>query len=231
MIDPRPQHASDAGVRVLVVDDDFRVASVHAAIAARLPGCEVVGQATSLAAAREALAAGGVDLVVADEFLPDGSGTDLVGAADASVLLVTAADDLATVRRALVRGVIGYVVKPFEPRVLAERIADYVRLREALDSPGRAAQSAIDGWLGQLRPRLDAAPAAKGRSAVTAAAVADLLRAAPDPLTVAAVADEIGISHATARRYLSDLVAAGEAELLLRYGTAGRPQHSYRWTR
>ncbi|NYE02441.1 two-component system CitB family response regulator [Kineosphaera limosa] len=216
-------------VRVLIVDDDFRVAAVHAAVAGAVPGCEVIAQATTLAQAREALPRS--DLVVADEYLPDGSGTELVGAGDASVLLVSAADDADTVRRALVRGAIGYIVKPFEMRVLTERITAYVRFRQSLAAEGRLLQVEIDAQLGMLRPRLDPGAPAKGRSAVTASAVADLLRDSGRPHTVMAVADAIGISRATARRYLADLVAAGEVELLLRYGTAGRPQHSYIWSR
>lgn len=214
-------------LKVLIVDDDFRVAAVHAAVAGAVPGCEVIGTATTLAQARESLPQ--ADLVVADEYLPDGSGSDLIGASEASVLLVTAADHLDTVRRALTRGAVGYIVKPFELRLLTERLAAYVRFRAQLAATPRPTQADIDQLLAQLRPRLDQGQPPKGRSAVTASAVADLLRATGRPHTVMAVAEEIGISRATARRYLSDLVADGDVELLLRYGTAGRPQHSYVW--
>ncbi len=217
-------------VRVLVVDDDFRVASMHAGVAARTPGCVVVGQATTLAQARDALASG-VDLVIADEYLPDGSGSDLIGASDASVLLVTAADDALTLRRALIRGAIGYIVKPFELHTLADHLGAYVRFRTALDADPHPSQAEIDALLGLLRPRIEPAAQPKGRSAVTASAVTDLLREAAGPLTAASVADAIGISRATAQRYLSDLVSAGDVTLALRYGTAGRPEHQYVWAR
>lgn len=216
-------------VRVLVVDDDFRVASVHAAVAGRVPGCRVVGQATSIAQARRLLLDPGADLIIADQVLPDGSGTDLVGAADASVLLVTAADDPETVQRALVRGVIGYIVKPFGLATLADRVADYVRFRETLAHLAAPDQAAIDDLVARVRFRTVSLPP-KGRSAVTGTAIADLLRDSPGPLTAVAVADVIGISRATAQRYLSDLVDAGHVVLSLRYGTAGRPEHSYSWT-
>lgn len=65
-------------LRVLVVDDDFRVAAMHAAALERVRGCQVVGKARTLAEARELLATRSVDLVLADEYLPDGSGADLV---------------------------------------------------------------------------------------------------------------------------------------------------------
>lgn len=219
-------------IRVLVVDDDFRVASVHAAVAGRVPGCRVVGQATSLAQARRLLVDPGADLIIADQVLPDGSGTDLVGATDASVLLVTAADDPATVQRALVRGVIGYIVKPFGLATLADRVADYVRFRETLAHLAAPDQAAIDDLIARVRFRTPQAVSLppKGGSAVTGTAIADLLRDSPGPLTAVAVADVIGISRATAQRYLSDLVDAGHVVLSLRYGTAGRPEHSYSWT-
>lgn len=217
-------------VRVLVVDDDFRVASVHASVAARVSGCEVVGEATTLAQARSLLAEG-VDLIIADEYLPDGSGADLIGAADAAVLLVTASDDHTTVRRALVRGAIGYVVKPFGLKLLADRVADFVRFSEALDAPGPRDQATIDGLVRMAGPRAPQLAQPKGRSAVTATAVAEVVREASGPVTAVVVAEAIGVSRATAQRYLADLVDSGAVELGLHYRSAGRPEHHYTWAR
>jgi two-component system CitB family response regulator len=49
------------------------------------------------------------------------------------------------------------------------------------------------------------------------------------PLTAADVATSLGLSRPTAQRYLADLAAAGRAEVTLRYGTTGRPEHRYTW--
>ncbi|MFT3876336.1 MAG: response regulator [Propioniciclava sp.] len=216
-------------LRVLVVDDDFRVAEMHAAGLASLPWCEVAGRATTLAEAVRILAHGGVDLVLADEYLPDGSGSDLIGAGDASVILVTAADAPETVERALVRGAIGYIRKPFAMPVLLARVAAYARFREALADAQASDQASIDQVMALLRPAPPRRPAPKGRSSVTESAVAALLRDAPAPMTAAEVAGEIGVSRATAQRYLSDLTAEGRVRLTLRYGTTGRPEHNYEW--
>jgi response regulator of citrate/malate metabolism len=43
------------------------------------------------------------------------------------------------------------------------------------------------------------------------------------------VARLTGLSRVAARRYLEHLVHNGRAELRLRYGMAGRPEHRYRW--
>jgi len=216
-------------LRVLVVDDDFRVAAMHAAALGLVEGCEVVGQATSLADARDRLAEHQVDLILADEYLPDGSGTDLVGAADASVLLVTAADSWDTVRRALVRGAVGYIVKPFAMPLLVERVADYARFHKAVRAEHPVTQAAIDDLTAMVRPR-SRARLPKGRSPVTAQAVEALLRAQDGPMTAIAVATALGIARATAQRYLADLVDNQVVSLSLRYGTHGRPEHSYEWS-
>ncbi|CCH76591.1 putative transcription regulator [Nostocoides japonicum T1-X7] len=217
-------------LRVLVVDDDFRVAALHAAALDRQRGCVVVGQATTLAGAQEALAVQPVDLVLADEYLPDGSGSDLIGASDASVLMVTAADSWDMVRRSLAKGAVGYIVKPFAMPLLMERVADYGRFHEAARSDRPVTQADIDDLAALLhtRPR---ARVPKGRSAVTAKAVAALLRSHEGSMTALAVSQALGISRATAQRYLADLVDDGAVTLSLRYGTQGRPEHSYEWSR
>jgi response regulator of citrate/malate metabolism len=76
------------------------------------------------------------------------------------------------------------------------------------------------------------APAAalpKGRSAFTAESVRDALKDATGPMTAVEIAEAVGVSRATAQRYLADLARSGRAELTLRYGSTGRPEHCYAW--
>jgi len=47
-------------------------------------------------------------------------------------------------------------------------------------------------------------------------------------LAATAVADAAGVSRVTARRYLDHLCQLGKAELTMRYGGPGRPEHRYR---
>ena len=97
-------------------------------------------------------------------------------------------------------------------------------------SPKPAGQATRHRALAMLREGDSPAGAMpKGRSAVTADAVRDVLQAADDALTAQEVADATGVSRATAQRYLADLVSAGRVELRLRYGSTGRPEHRYTW--
>ena len=43
------------------------------------------------------------------------------------------------------------------------------------------------------------------------------------------VAEAVGLSRVSARRYLEHLVTTGHADVRLRYGSTGRPERRYRW--
>jgi len=217
-------------IGVLVVDDDFRVARLHAAMVERVPGFEVMGLAHTAADALAAAAELRPALVLLDEYLPDRRGTEILRELDAAVIMITADSDGASVRRAVTRGAINVVIKPFGHQVLAARLTAFARFWGQLGEAVSLDQEEVDRALAVLhegdRP---AAAVPKGRSSVTTEAVVTALREATDPLTAVAVADTVGISRATAQRYLSDLARAGRVELRLRYGTTGRPEHEYRW--
>ncbi|MDP9182467.1 MAG: response regulator [Actinomycetota bacterium] len=217
-------------IRVLVVDDDYRVADLHAQMVSRVGGFAVVGIAHSAAEARSLVASASPDLVLLDMYLPDGLGTDLVAELGVDVLMVTADSDAASVRKALGAGVVNYLVKPFAASQLADRLNAYARYRSHLAGKASLDQVEIDRAARLLREGdLVEGAVPKGRSPQTARLVAEELKASNEPLTAADVATSLGLSRPTAQRYLADLAAAGRAEVTLRYGTTGRPEHRYTW--
>ncbi|MCP4958188.1 MAG: response regulator, partial [Actinomycetia bacterium] len=104
-------------ISVLIVDDDFRVADIHKGFVDEVDGFRVVGTAQSAATAVEMSTTLEPMLVLLDIYLPDGSGTDVLMrlrddmAIDCFVL--TAARDVATVKRCLDLGALHYLIKPF----------------------------------------------------------------------------------------------------------------------
>ena len=216
-------------LKVLVVEDDFRVARLHAGLVEAVDGLRVVGVAHTAADARRLAEEEEPDLVLLDEYLPDERGSALMRALDCAVMVVSADDDADAVRRAVAAGAVNVVLKPFTPAVLTSRLEAFVRFWTALGS-GAVDQRTVDRAYAALREG-DAPAAAlpKGRSMVTAEAIRDALRSAGDALTASEVAEATGVSRATAQRYLSDLTAGGRVELSLRYGTTGRPEHRYTW--
>ena len=221
-------------IRTVVVDDDYRVAAVHAAYVTKVEGFEVVGQAHTAAEALDVVAHLQPDLVLMDVFLPDGDGLTVVRSLmdrerHPDVIVITAARDLSTVRTAMQLGAVHYLVKPFGFADLNERLQAYRRLHLRIAGlPDQADQSAVDELFGILRsqPASSRRPA-KGHSAPTLELVRDAVRTAAAPVSANDVAEAIGVSRATAQRYLAYLESFGVVRLQLRYGATGRPEHRY----
>jgi len=217
-------------IRVLIVDDDFRVAQVQASYVAGVRDFEVVATAHTAAQAVHLARELRPDLVLLDEYLPDAPGSSVIGLLEAAVIVISAADDPATVHRALGRGAINYLVKPFAPSVLVDRLNAFARFRRVLAGDRRLDQTDIDRAMGVLHEGdSPTASMPKGRSAVTADSIREALRSSTEAMTAQAIAEVIGVSRATAQRYLADLARAGRVDLTLRYGTTGRPEHRYEW--
>jgi len=68
--------------------------------------------------------------------------------------------------------------------------------------------------------------AGASNSSPYADAAADGPAAAPD-LTAVEVAELANLSRVTARRYVDHLVQLGRVEVVMRYGSPGRPEHLY----
>jgi response regulator of citrate/malate metabolism len=222
-------------VRVLVVDDDFRVAGIHAAFVDRTEGFAVVGSAQNAATALDEARRLAPDLVLMDIYLPDGSGLDAMRSLlelpqPPHVIVISAARELEAVRSAMQLGAIHYLVKPFGYEALAERLESYRRLRNRLEHLDAAPEQADVDELFQLLRTVPTATARppKGHSAPTLALVLETVQAGGEPMSAAEVAEQVGVSRVTAQRYLSYLERHGVLALQLRYGTSGRPENLYR---
>lgn len=222
-------------IRVLVVDDDYRVAGIHAAYVERTPGFTVVGQAHTAVQASRLAAELRPDLVLMDIYLPDGSGLDVVRGlreelSPPDVIVISAARELDAVRASMQLGAVHYLVKPFGYQVLAERLGAYQRLRNRLQGlDGAAEQADVDELFSLLRsPDVAAARPSKGHSVSTLKLVREAVRANENDTSATEISEQVGISRATAQRYLNYLERHGAVELQLRYGATGRPEHRYR---
>ena len=122
---------SELPLRVVVVDDDPAVASLHARLIGDRPDCEVVATAGTGPRAVDAITALEPDLVLLDIYLPEFSGLEVLRSIRSShqpqpeFIAVTAARDFASVRDARLTGVRHYLVKPFSVRELNTRVGAY----------------------------------------------------------------------------------------------------------
>jgi response regulator of citrate/malate metabolism len=232
-------------IRVLVVDDDFMVAKVHAAFVARTPGFEVAGVAHSGATALVSAAALNPDLVLLDIHLPDMSGLEVLRRVrevrpDVDVLVISAAKEVDTVRTALRGGVVNYLLKPFDSDALRDRLQQYARAHVPLATGPTIAQSDLDRIFGGRSPepgqhaggtRLPKGLSPESAEVVRRALQESATQESGGDLSASECAERTGLSRVSARRYLEHFIETGDAEVRLRYGVAGRPQRRYAWNR
>lgn len=158
-----PPDPSPGDTRIGIVDDDTVLARALAQAVGEAPGFRVVGAAETLAGGAQLLAQG-VDVLLVDLGLPDGSGLDLISLARArhtcKVLVISVFGDGRTVLQAIERGADGYLLKGAgAPEALAA-------IRSVL-AGGAPISPAVAGHIlarvrGAAPPRRSQAPASPG---------------------------------------------------------------------
>jgi len=207
-------------IRVLIVEDDFRVAEIHRAYVQRLEGFTVVAEAHTATEALRLAEESRPDLVLLDVYLPDRSGLEVLRALHApgrhhvAVIAITADH---------------YLVKPFQFSAFREKLESYVAMRARLAQVQELNQDEVDRIYGLLRSE-SSSSLPKGLSPTTLALVVRAVRAATEDVSAVDIARTTGISRVTSRRYLDHLARSGAVAISMRYGSSGRPEHRYRWT-
>jgi response regulator of citrate/malate metabolism len=219
-------------IRTLVVDDDYRVARIHAASVERVPGFSCVGQAHTAAQARSAITAHRPDLMLLDIYLPDEDGLSLLRSLRAQTsapdcVIISAARDLRMVRSAMQVGAVYYLVKPFGFNQLRDQLEAYRRWRARVATDGEADQATVDS-LYQLLHGASSSTTARRYLSPTTQKILEAIRTAGQPIGAGQIAEQLGVSRPTVQRYLAKLERQGLIELHLEYGSTGRPNHLYR---
>ncbi|MER8024129.1 response regulator [Glutamicibacter protophormiae] len=218
-------------IKVLVIDDDFMVAKVHSGFVNSEPGFSVVGVAYTALEALRAVKTLQPDLVLLDIHLPDMNGLDLLQhlrevKPELDVIVISAAREMETVRRALRGGIVHYLMKPFSREDLHDRLEHYQKTYRSLRAPDQPLDqddvNRLFGLGGQSRK-----PLPKGCSVETMGLVERILRESADPISASETAEKLGTSRVSARRYLEYLAEEGIAQVSLKYGGVGRPERRY----
>jgi response regulator of citrate/malate metabolism len=226
---------SDGPVRVLVVDDDFMIAQLHARCVEQEEGFLLAGVAHSCKQALSMTRQLRPDLVVLDVYLPDRPGLEVArGARAANIpcdfILITAAKEVQVIEEAFQLGIFECLIKPFRLDLLGEALRKYLQFRKQLRSSQEPDQGFVEGLksLRASRTALPLPPCPKGIDARTLERIDQILKAAPQPSSAEQVAQQSGVSRSTARAYLNHLVRQGAADEFLQYGAVGRPQVLFR---
>lgn len=222
-------------LRVLIVEDDTRIAEMHRYFTDKVPGFEVAGIAQNLEQTRELMALLDPDLILLDLYMPDGNGMEILQelrgqGSEVDVILITAARHAGDVHQALRAGAFDYLVKPVVFTRFEQTLTRFYNYRCLLDREETLEQRDIDALSSGTGPAGDAVSdnVPKGIDVLTLAKVRHLFDSVPpDGFSAEEVGEGMGASRSTARRYLEYMTTTGELRADLIYGSVGRPERRY----
>ena len=221
-------------LRVLIIDDDIRIAEIHRRYVEKIEGFEVVGIANNLEDAQSQLDVLEPDLLLLDIFFPEGSGLEFLKKArmhskQVDVIPITAAKEVNLFNEAIHGGVFDYILKPVVFTRFQTTLERYRQTKNQLLNIDQLDQSEVDRALhtasGDLS-KFQELP--KGIDRLTLEKVQQVLSSVQSPgLTLEEVASQIGASRTTVRRYLEYLVSQMILDVDISYGGVGRPERRY----
>lgn len=221
-------------IDVLIVEDESELAQLHAGLVNGHPRLKLVGIASSLAQARQLLRELQPQLMLLDNYLPDGKGITLFGMpepmpASCSVIFITAASDMDTCSQAIRYGAFDYILKPVSWKRLGQSLERFVQFADHRRIWKFVNQKHVDS-LYQLQARsYRVENSSKGIVEKTLKRVRNLfIDRDRHCFSVDEVVSETGLSKTTARRYLEHCVETGFLEVEMLYGKIGHPRRLYR---
>ncbi|MBM7838966.1 CitB family two-component system response regulator CitT [Alkalihalobacillus xiaoxiensis] len=220
-------------MKIMIAEDDFRVADIHEQFLQQIDQVKVVAKARD---AKETLLFARQyqpDLLLLDVYLPDQLGVDLLASLHAQlpsmqVILITAATEKDVFVKALQQGVTDYLVKPITLARLKLAIEKAVTLKEWVNNQDPITQTIADQFFqSKVEATSHTIDLPKGIDQLTLKKVQALLKEQTEGETAEAIGKKFGASRTTSRRYLEYLISVGQAKAQLEYGIVGRPERKY----
>ncbi|MBQ8802196.1 MAG: response regulator [Tyzzerella sp.] len=219
--------------QVLIVEDDPMVAMINEQYVSRNKQFRVVGKCKDGKSALDFLKENVVDLIVLDVFMPYTDGFEVLrqirkAKISVDVIMVTAANDRESLEEALHLGIVDYLVKPFTYERFVMALDKYIAQVNALKDLDTLNQKKIDFIMDNVRKKSeDILP--KGIQEKTLHLMIEHMKAHKDVwLTGDEIAEEIGLTSVTVRRYMNYLAETGLVVGEMNYETGGRPCMVYK---
>lgn len=221
--------------KVIIVEDDSMVAALNRQFLAAFDELTVVGEFRNGLEALEFLRRNPVDLVILDYYMTVMDGRELIVAChDEKIhldfIMITAANQSDDISDIVHLGVVDYLVKPFTRKRFGTAISHYLELKGRMQSTsGRLSQEEIDRVLVRNTPPEREEILEKGLQKETLERIRLFLREyKEEEFTCNQLANKVGLSRITVRRYMNYLLTKDEIVSCVDYSTGGRPAIKYR---
>ena len=223
---------SQDNISIVIAEDDPRIIEIQKLYIEKIPGFETVGIATTVAEAKELVDAFTPDLVILDVFFKEGSGFDLLSyirqkQRQIDVILVTAAKEPESLKKALRGGTIDYILKPFMFDRFKFSLEKYKNQRQQIEKLNKISQANADAfWQVASKDADKKLPSHIGET--TLKQVLDFLEAIAKEVTATELATQTKLSRTTVRRYLEYLISINKVSKQSIHIERGRPKVVYK---
>ncbi len=221
--------------KVLIVEDDPMVAMINEQYVSRHKAFTVVKKCWDGNSALDYLENNQVDLIILDVFMPITDGFETLRQIrkkriSADVIMVTAANERDSLKEALHLGVVDYLVKPFTFERFRMALGKFISQTDALNELDKINQKNIDLLIDKPRKKSEEHHP-KGIQEKTLRMILEHLRGNKDIwLTGDEIAEKVGLTGVTVRRYMTHLAETGMVKDEMNYETGGRPCMLYKLT-
>ena len=221
--------------KVLIVEDDPMVAMINEQYVSRNNNFSVVKTCRNGQEALDFLSGEKgeeIDLVIMDVFMPLLSGVEALKKIrelklHCEVIMVTAANDAATLEETMHLGVIDFLIKPFAYERFQIALEKFISNRNAFRDSPVLNQSSVDSIITNAQ-KVGGKEYPKGIQEKTLGLIRDYFEKNSGWLSGEIIAENVGLSSVTIRRYMNFLVGSGEVEESINYETGGRPSMLYK---
>lgn len=219
-------------IKVVIAEDDFRIAQVHEQFLQKISSVQLVGKALNAKETMDLLSKNEVDLLLLDIYLPDELGTDLLSTIRdtypvVDIIMVTASTETGMLQKAVKYGVSNYLLKPVTMKKFVETVEDYKRKKNILSVSDEMDQTMIDRFFGTTNhSTIMQKDLPTGVDRHTLEKVKEVVKELRG-VSIDEMSEQMGVSRTTARRYLEYLVSINVCIAKHEYGIVGRPQRKY----
>lgn len=224
-------------IKVLIVDDDPMVAEFNKKYLEGLEGFQLVSIAHSMKEALEIINSHEIDLVLLDVYMPGKSGLEFLSkirklGKAVDVILISAARDFGTVQKAMRLGAVDYLIKPFEFERFQAALSSYrEKVNFFMGDQPILNQADLDKRLFNQQQQLgtNRLVIPKGLTKNTLKLVWEKIQLiGENAFSSEEIAESVGISGVSMRKYLGFLNDIKLLETEVIYGSVGRPIFKYR---
>lgn len=217
---------------VMIVEDDPMVSMINEQYIRKNPLFKVCCTCRNGKEALNYLENNSCDLVILDVYMPYMDGIETLKQIrekkiNTEVIMVTAANDTTTLENTMHLGVIDYLIKPFAYARFQVALEKFIIQFNALKSSSILDQNSIDSIITSTR-KVGKKDYPKGIQERTLQIIRDYMKAHSGWVSGDTIANDIGLSSVTVRRYMSYLSESGIVTESMNYETGGRPSILYK---